>query len=54
MRSVVTVPSSELVQLVPVIVGSAPVQTADLRLLMTVGLAKPMVTWYPAGPNSWK
>ena len=22
--------------------------------VMDFGLAKPMETWYPAGPNSWK
>ena len=29
-------------------------QTPAMRLLMIAGLAKPMDTWYPAGPNSWK
>src|ERR1700674_3478977 len=54
MRSVVTVPVMELLQFGPVMLGSVPLQTPALRSLMIFGLAKPMVTWYPAGPNSWK
>src|SRR6266850_4647430 len=54
MRSVVTMPVKVLVQLVPVTVGSVPPQTAALRPLMIAGLAKPIDTWYPAGPYSWK
>ena len=54
MRSVVTVPVTVLVQFVPVRTGSLPAQTPAKRLLMIFGLAKPMDTWYPAGPNSWK
>src|SRR6266850_4146267 len=54
MRSSVTVPVTILVQCVPVTVGSLPLQTPALRALMIDGLAKPMDTWYPAGPYSWK
>src|SRR2546421_7299816 len=54
MRLVETWPVTVLVQFVPVIVGSVPPQTPALRALMILGLAKPMDTWYPAGPNSWK
>src|SRR6516164_6400056 len=54
MRSVVTTPLTVWVQLVPERLGSVPLQTPALRALMIFGLAKPMVTWYPAGPNSWK
>src|SRR6516162_2910197 len=54
MRSVVTVPVTLLVQLVPEMLGSVPLQTYCLRALMIAGLAKPIDTWYPAGPNSWK
>src|ERR1700758_4915434 len=54
MRSVVTVPVTLLVQFVPVRFGSVALQMNDLRALMIAGLAKPMDTWYPAGPNSWK
>src|SRR6266446_3808481 len=54
MRSVVTLPVTILVQCVPVTVGSMPAQTPALRALMIFGLAKPMDTWYPAGPYSWK
>src|SRR5437016_10353193 len=54
MRSSVTVPVIILVQCVPVTVGSVPAQTPALRALMIFGLAKPMDTWYPAGPYSWK
>ena len=54
MRSVVTRPVTVLVQPVPVTFGSVPLQTAALRPLMMAGLANPMDTWYPAGPNSWK
>src|SRR5207302_3067525 len=54
MRSVVTLPVIVLVQFVPVRKGSVPAQTPALRALMIFGLAKPMDTWYPAGPYSWK
>src|ERR1019366_9360150 len=54
MRSVVIMPFRILVQLLPVMLGSLPLQTPARRLLMIFGLAKPMDTWYPAGPNSWK
>src|SRR6266566_242314 len=54
MRSVVTLPVTIFVQFVPVTVGSMPAQTPALRALMIFGLAKPMDTWYPAGPYSWK
>src|ERR1700730_16527546 len=54
MRSVVTMPFTVLWQLVPVMLGSVPPQTPFKRPLMIAGLAKPMDTWYPAGPNSWK
>src|SRR5437879_2675793 len=54
MRSVVTIAVTELVQLPPVMVGSVPLQTYFLRALMIAGLAKPIDTWYPAGPYSWK
>src|SRR5439155_14810171 len=53
-RSVVTLPVTVLLQFVPVMIGSVPPQTPALRALMMAGLAKPMDTWYPAGPNSWK
>src|SRR6202051_2785478 len=55
MRSVVAMPLTELVQLLtPVTFSSRPAQIPASLLLMILGLAKPMVTWYPAGPNSWK
>src|ERR1700740_1950506 len=54
MRSVVTTPVTVLLQLVPVTLGSLPLQTPARRSFMILGLAKPMETWYPAGPNSWK
>ena len=54
MRSVVTKPVTVFVQFVPVTFGSVPAQTPAKRSLMNLGLAKPMATWYPAGPNSWK
>src|ERR1700741_712823 len=54
MRSVVTVPVTVLAQLPALRLGSVPVQTPFNRPLMILGLAKPMDTWYPAGPNSWK
>src|SRR2546421_1673098 len=54
MRSVVTLPVTILVQCVPVTNGWVPAQTPALRALMILGLAKPMDTWYPAGPYSWK
>src|SRR5438105_7080127 len=54
MRSVVTVPVTEFVQLLPVTLGSVPLQTYFWRALMIAGLAKPIDTWYPAGPYSWK
>src|SRR6266850_957430 len=47
MRMVVTVPVTELSQVVEA-------QMSGLRSLMIFGLAKPMDTWYPAGPYSWK
>src|SRR5437899_5445020 len=31
-----------------------PVQSTEPWSLINFGLAKPMETWYPAGPNSWK
>src|ERR1700756_2816336 len=34
--------------------GSEPPQTPALRALMIAGLAKPIETWNPAGPYSWK
>src|SRR5215472_13019400 len=56
MRVVVTVPVIVLVQcMVPEgKFGSVPAQTPAKRELMIAGLAKPMDTWYPAGPYSWK
>src|SRR5467141_1363395 len=55
MRLVEIWPVRVLVQFVPVTVGSPPgVQTPALRALMMAGLAKPMDTWNPAGPYSWK
>src|SRR6267378_3377198 len=55
MREVVTVPVKEFVQLVmPTMNGSLLWQTPSLRALMMAGLAKPMDTWNPAGPYSWK
>src|SRR5215472_7782352 len=54
MRSVVTRAVTLLVQLLPLMFGSAPLHTKGLRALMICGLAKPMDTWYPAGPYSWK
>ena len=55
MREVVTMPVTVFVQLVmPVTVGSVPLQTAALRELMIAGLANPIDTWNPAGPYSWK
>src|SRR5215469_6250977 len=56
MRVVVTVPVIVLLQcMVPEgKFGSVPAQTPAKRELMIAGLAKPMDTWYPAGPNSWK
>src|ERR1700686_94132 len=49
-RSVVTVPVMEFVQLVPMTNVSPPgAQTPALRPLMIAGLAKPIDTWYPAG-----
>ena len=48
-------PVTVFVQLVmPGMVGSVPLQTAALRVLMIAGLAKPIDTWNPAGPYSWK
>ena len=54
MRSVVTNAVMLLLQFDPVMFGSLPLQTNCLRALMMPGLAKPIDTWYPAGPNSWK
>src|SRR5215469_1593868 len=56
MRVVVTVPVIVLLQcMVPEgKFGSVPAQTPAKRELMIAGLAKPMDTWYPAGPYSWK
>src|SRR5215469_10096249 len=54
MRSVVTVPVILLVQFLPEMLGSVLSQTYCLRALIMAGLAKPIDTWYPAGPNSWK
>src|SRR6266567_7214777 len=48
MRTVVTLPVTVLLQ----VVGGA--HTPGKRELMIAGLAKPMATWYPAGPYSWK
>src|SRR3984893_722939 len=54
MRSVVTRPLTVLVQPVPVILASVPLQTYCSRFLMICGFAKPIDTWYPDGPYSWK
>src|SRR5882672_9261204 len=54
MRLVETWPVRVLMQFEPVTVGSVWRQTPAKRSLMIFGLAKPMDTWYPAGPNSWK
>src|SRR5467141_4452400 len=54
MRLVVIMPVTVLWQFVPVRFGSVALQMPALRPLMIAGLAKPMDTWYPAGPNSWK
>src|SRR6266403_6122384 len=56
MRSVVTSPVTVFVQLraLTLTFGSWPAQTAARRELMMAGLAKPIDTWYPAGPYSWK
>src|SRR2546427_558970 len=52
MRSVVTVPVTEFVQLLPVTLGSVPLQTYFWRALMIAGLAKPIDTWNRAGIQS--
>src|ERR1700675_887713 len=49
MRAVVTCPFTSCLQSAP-----AAAHIAVPRPLMILGFAKPMVTWYPAGPNSWK
>src|SRR5258706_11177589 len=58
MREVVTVPVTVLLQMYGTfgcgLLGSVPLQTYCLRALMIPGLAKPIATWYPAGPYSWK
>src|SRR5882762_2390630 len=54
MRLVVAMPVTVLVQFGPVMLGSVRLQTPAKRSLMIFGLAKPMETWYPAGPYSWK
>src|SRR4029077_9665454 len=53
-RSVVTRPVTVLVQFVPVMLASVPLQTYCFRALIIAGLAKPIDTWNPAGPYSWK
>src|SRR6476469_959215 len=54
MRSVVTLPVIELLQFVPVMFASVPLHRLARRAFMIFGLANPIDTWYPAGPNSWK
>src|SRR6267154_6682181 len=58
MREVVTVAVTLLLQASAVpgdgLFGSVPLQIKALRALMIAGLAKPMDTWNPAGPYSWK
>src|ERR1700675_2171011 len=49
MRAVVTCPFTSCLQSAP-----AAAHIAVPRPLMILGFAKPMVTWYPAGPNCWK
>src|SRR2546421_5183668 len=53
MRTVVTLPLIELVLLHPGVLAQ-PALTPGLRALMMAGFAKPILTWKPAGPNSWK
>ena len=49
MRAVVTLPVTVWVH-----IGAIGAHARLCRPLMIAGLAKPMVTWKPAGPNSWK
>src|SRR5260370_27254151 len=51
MRTVVTLPVIELALLQG---DMQPAFTPGFRDLMIAGLAKPIITWKPAGPNSWK
>ena len=50
----VTMPVTVLRSSCPASSGRCQLHTPARRSLMIFGLAKPIETWYPAGPNSWK